>query len=422
MKEKVRRKKNMVEEEVEALRWKIDSSSYAASTIPIAQYEQIILDGYLHAPIEIVEGIVDAYGLKNKSVIRDLVKLSKGDLLNHLNADYPNWREHGHIDNTYWDVFREHFPAVADTLTVHFQARCITGTTVEQTFSLAATQIKENQTAGTNSKNMNHASSVKGSIVREMRDFKEVQSVINKRKRKHMFRSCKNQSYYIRSLCNYGVMLSDSVRVNGKINLPTVIEMRSKGKKINELKHSLPHTVLEMKANAPKGLVKIDGRALLQSIKESTTAKINNWDNLPAPEMDKYEEGAKRMKTDALRKLLKTFYASDKEKCKEISTMIKGENSVSSNTLMNLLVNYWKEHGLEPPAVLPSARLSQEIKDAMSMSLPNLREHLLQIHAGDLSMCEIIRKASKGNAQIKNSLVGMIFELSNVTSVESSAV
>ena len=80
----------MVEEEVEALRWKIDSSSYAAPTISIAQYEQIILDGYLHAPIEIVEGIVDAYGLKNKSVIRDLVKLLKGDLLNHLNADYPN--------------------------------------------------------------------------------------------------------------------------------------------------------------------------------------------------------------------------------------------------------------------------------------------------------------------------------------------
>ena len=356
----------MVEEEVEALKWKTDSSFYAAPTIPIAQYEQIILDGYLHAPIGIVQGIVDAYDLKNKNVIRDLVKLSKGDLLNHLNADYPNWREHGHIDNTYWDVFREHFPAVADTLTVHFQARCITGTTVEQTFSLAATQIKENQTAGTNSKNMNHASSVKGSIVREMRDFKEVQSVINKRKRKHMFRSCKNQSYYIRSLCNYGVMLSDSVRVNGKINLPTVIEMRSKGKKIDELKHSLPHTVLEMRANAPKKLVKIDGRALLQSIKESTTAKVNKWDNLPAPETDKYEEGATRMNTDALRKLLKTFYASDKEKCREISTIIKGENSDLSNTLINLLVTYWKENGLEPPTVLPPAKLSQEVKDAMS--------------------------------------------------------
>ena len=73
------------------------------------------------------------------------------------------------------------------------------------------------------------------------------------------------------------------------------------------------------------------------------------------------------MNTDALRKLLKTFYASDKEKCREISTMIKGENSVLSNTLINLLVTYRKENGLEPPTVLPPAKLSQEVKDAMSM-------------------------------------------------------
>ena len=59
---------NVVEEEVEALKWKIDSSSYAAPTIPTAQYEQIILDGYLHAPIEIVEGIVEAYGLKTNAL------------------------------------------------------------------------------------------------------------------------------------------------------------------------------------------------------------------------------------------------------------------------------------------------------------------------------------------------------------------
>ena len=114
-------------------------------------------------------------------------------------------------------------------------------------------------------------------------------------------------------------MLCDSVRVDGKISLPTVIKMRSKGKKVDALKHSLPHTVLEMKANAPKGLVKIDGSALLQPIKESTSAKINKWDNIPAPERDKFEEAAKRMKSDALRKLLKTFYASDKDKCKEIN-------------------------------------------------------------------------------------------------------
>ena len=44
----------MGDEEVEALKWKVDSSTYAAPTIPMAQYEKIILDGYLHAPIGIV--------------------------------------------------------------------------------------------------------------------------------------------------------------------------------------------------------------------------------------------------------------------------------------------------------------------------------------------------------------------------------
>ena len=230
-----RKETTVVDEEVEGLKWKVNSTVYAAPTIPMAQYEKLILDGFLQAPIDIIEGTVNAYGLRNKSIIRDLVKLSKGNLLVNLNADYTNWQEHGHIDNMYWDIFREHFPAVADTLTIHFQARCMTGTPVEQTFSLAATQIKEDQTAGTNSKNMNHASSVKGFIIREMRDFKEAQSVFKKRKRKHMFRSCKNQSYYFRSLCSYGVMLSDSVRVDGKINLTTVIEMREKGKRTKKL-------------------------------------------------------------------------------------------------------------------------------------------------------------------------------------------
>ena len=123
------------------------------------------------------------------------------------------------------------------------------------------------------------------------------------------------------------------------------------------------------------------------------------------------------MKTDALRKMLKVIYASDKDKCKEITTMTKGENSVASGTLIYLLVTYWKENSLEPTIVLPVAKMSKEVKNAMSMSIPNLRAHLLQIHAGDLGMCEKIRKASKGNAETKDSLVCMMFELSDVIAV-----
>ena len=83
--------------ESEGLKWKVDSTVYAAPTIPMAQNENFILDGFLQAPIDIIEGIVKAYGLRNKNIIRNLVNLSKGNLLFYLNADYTNWQEHGHI-------------------------------------------------------------------------------------------------------------------------------------------------------------------------------------------------------------------------------------------------------------------------------------------------------------------------------------
>lgn len=43
--------------------------------------------------------------------------------------------------------------------------------------------------------------------------------------------------------------------------------------------------------------------------------------------------------------------------------MVKCDNSVLLHTLMNLLVTYWKEDDLEPPTVLPPAKLSQEVRD-----------------------------------------------------------
>jgi hypothetical protein len=109
-----------------------------------------------------VKGIVDAYGLSHKTVIEELTKISQGDLMRYLNENIDEWQVHEHVSPQYWEVFQKKFPALADTLTVNFQARSITGTPVEQTFCLSATQIRANQSADTNAKNMNHASSVKG--------------------------------------------------------------------------------------------------------------------------------------------------------------------------------------------------------------------------------------------------------------------
>jgi hypothetical protein len=230
------------------------------------------------------------------------------------------------VSPAFWNVYREHFPAVADLLTVNFEARSITGTPVEQAFSLTATQIRANQSADTNAKNMNHASSIRGAIIREMREFKDSHDANNKRRRKHLLRSAKNQNMHLKSLRSYGLKLAEVVKIDGHIKVPTVAQMRLHGKKVMELKQSLPHTRAEMIANAPKGVIKVSGVALVGSIKASTEAKIQGWDNKPEAEKDLYEEAAKKMKSTELRKKLLSYFESNYEMCSRIGKMPKGES------------------------------------------------------------------------------------------------
>ena len=153
----------------------------------------------------------------------------------------------------------------------------MTGTPVEQAFCLTATKIRANQSSDTNAKNMNHATSITGAITREMRQFEESLNVKNKRSRKHLLRSATSQRNYLQRLRKYGVTLAESVTIYGEVKVPTVVEMRLKGKKVMKLTHSLPHTLAEMAANAPRGVVKIDGNALVCSVCNSTQAKLNSW-------------------------------------------------------------------------------------------------------------------------------------------------
>lgn len=111
----------------------------------------------------------------------------------------------------------------------------MTGTPVEQAFCLTETQIRANQSADTNAKNMNHESSTRGAISREMRDFQDSHNSNNKRRTKHLLRSAKNQNVYLKSLRSYGEKLAESVKVDGHIKVPTVAQMRFHGKTIMEL-------------------------------------------------------------------------------------------------------------------------------------------------------------------------------------------
>lgn len=97
--------------------------------------------------------------------------------------------------------------------------------------------------------------------------------------------------------------------------------MRLFGKKIMELKHSYPHAQAEMTANAPRGIIKVNGGALLQSVKNSTQAKIQSRDNIPEAEKDVYEEAAKRMSVLELRKALVSYSTDDSEARSRINKM-----------------------------------------------------------------------------------------------------
>lgn len=391
--------------------WTIESTTHAAPTVLMSEYEKIITDGFLDAPREVIQGIVQAYGLGHRRIIAELKMIANGELKIQLDERIDNWRSHSHVNDEYWDLFREVFPALADTITVNFQARSITGTPVEQTFCLAATQIRANQTASTNAKNMNHASTVKGSITREMRSFEEANDSTKRRIRKHIFRGFTNQNVYVHSVFDYGLTIREIVAENSEVKVATVLEMRHKGKKVMELQQSLPHTEAEMLANAPRNVVKADGMILLQAIKDATESKKNSWDNMPLPEIDIFEDAAKKMSVTALKKLLRTYYFDDKVKCTQINKMLRGDRFDAPDTLLGLTVSYWKLHFDAPPEIV-HITLTPLQKRILNTSSEKLKEELRELYAGDAEKCLTIAKALKGKFDSPTSLVSMLYEVS----------
>ena len=102
---------------------------------------------------------------------------------------------------TYWSEFQTMFPALHESLTFNFEARPITSTTVEQTFTLTSTQVRANNCPSTSAKNMQHATNVKGSIMRDMTDY--IASQTNN-KRTRLVRSSKSRADYLTRAAAFG--------------------------------------------------------------------------------------------------------------------------------------------------------------------------------------------------------------------------
>ena len=318
--------------------WTIDSTTHAFPNVTMKSYQESIMDSFLNAEAGVASGIVNAYGLSNPAIIDELLSIWEGKLIIELKKDNDEELDTGlkwSISDPlkkYWNIFEKVFPSLHDTLTVNFESRPITGTPAEQTFSMTATQVNPNNSASTNSKNMNHAQSVKGAILREMYNFKESHNTVG---RKRLMRSNDSRNEYLLNLSSFSELLSPS---NNKIQ--SVREMAGKGKKIAELVDIYGHTENEMKINEKEGKNKSGGTVVTHYVKRSTNAKSNNLD-VVTEEVDALVEKAKKMSVKELKDALLHYYSDQPEECKIIQKLKKGDSTIPES-LTTRIIDYWK--------------------------------------------------------------------------------
>lgn len=323
--------------------WYISSKTVAAPGMTMRNYQNIIIKEYMSAHEEVAHSVIKGYALSNKLIINELKSIAKGNLKKILQEN-GKWPINRHL-KYYWNLFKEHFPALEDSLIINFESRPITGTSAEQTFSLAGTQIRANNSASTNAKNMRHASDVKGAILRDMKDFQaaHVEGVTRIR----LLRDKNSKHDYLSKIIMLARSLVERASDGGLLKLPTKRKSRGKGKKIKELKATLPHSLNEMVTNAKSKQLMAGGEALKTAIINSNNAKINGWDNMPSEIVDPLIVAARKMTVVEIKARLSEYYTDNIETKKSMKNMKKGTND-NEECLIKLVVEYWREHNIIP--------------------------------------------------------------------------
>jgi hypothetical protein len=256
-------------------------------------------------------------------IVNELKLIAKGNLKTTL-IEQGKWPIDRYLKN-YWDLFKEKYPALEDTLTTNFESRPITGTAAEQTFSLTGTQVSANNAACTNAKNMRHASDIKGAILRDIKDFRAAHI---EGTRHRLLREKKSIHVYLSELVKKGEALASCAIRDGVVAISTKRDIRGGGKKSAELIASLPHSMNEIDANAKKESSMAGSDALHKVIMDSSDAKFNGWDNMPEQKIDPLIKPARKLTIAAIREKLLEYYQNDALLIKVIKKLKKGDNDV----------------------------------------------------------------------------------------------
>jgi hypothetical protein len=393
--------------------WDRDSKDWAYPGIPMRQYIQMIMEGFIELSPAELEGIVNAYGLKNKYVINELLLLANGDLLKQLNENIEDWEQHDHISISYWKLYQMKYPALADTIEKIFGYICITNTPVEQLFSCADQQIRGNQSADTNARNMDYVAKMKHAIARGMRYNKKNEG---EKRVKHLFRSKSNQNEFMHKLHDSGQRLCNSLIINSKVKTKTIKELIKDGKKMNELKQLLPYTRVEMAANMTSAL-RVGALEVRLGVKNASIAKAEDLSVMPEVVKTKFEILALELLTEELRNYLKEYFINDSDLC----DIIKRAKKIDSppefpQGLMTLIIPYWMENSDAFLLVVNREKKPEKNKlqkHASSLKAKAMKDILINYYKNKKPNAENLRKLErtkilKGDFNIPDTLVSMM--------------
>jgi hypothetical protein len=165
---------------------------------------------------------------------------------------------------------------------------------------------------------------------------------------------------------------------------------------------------METESNA-KGGVKM--KSIKKKVGAFSITKRFNLDK-PIDETDEYGKAAEKLSESRLKKELLKIYKSNIEQCTLIKDMVKGEDENTPNSLLRMIVPYWREYEFLPPIAEKAPRRSKATITAHNQKIAILVKLLKEYYEGDNEKSIIIENSKKAE------LVTMIVEYWNLKKID----
>lgn len=293
-----------------------------------------------------IRGIVGAYALINPAMVLELQSMARGELLRHVQADFPTWSFRTPV-RKYWNCLVKHFPAFAECLRVNFSYILVASTVVEQQFSCMNSQVHTNDANETIQRNANYTVNVKQSTTTEMRYLPSEtadgeEAAHGQPKYRRPLRNKPDRLLFLRILQKH----VKRIELEHRDDVASVRQFR--GKRKREIEQQGPRVHAEMEMNAVHENRRLGAEEIEKTMQEFTHCAIHKKPKLASSEKTAYEKECsnKYWKVDTIRAYLK---AADPGKFNDLSKVKKHTGKKDCKNYENLqvlLVQYWEENNV----------------------------------------------------------------------------